>query len=79
MTTALLSLLIFIALAFYFTRIVKRVIVKPVAQSGLIGPEVLATKTRWDVIRERIPWVTWGVVGGLMLCPVCGWWVGWLE
>lgn len=77
MTTFLLSLLIFIALAYYLTRVKKRVIVKPVAKNGLIGPELLAEKTRLDALKEWARPMAWGVAVGLVVCPVCGWWVGW--
>lgn len=79
MTTALLALLIFVLLVYHFTRTIKRVLVKPVAPDGRVGPELLATKMRWDVLKEWLkPWV-WGVVVGLLLCPVVGGVMGWLE
>lgn len=73
MSTFLASLLILILLAFYFTRVVKRVIVKPVAKSGLVGPELLAEKTRLDAWREWLRPMAWGVVVGAVLWPVVGW------
>lgn len=76
MTPFLLGLLLFIGAAVYLTRVIKRVLVKPVAKSGLVGPELLAEKTRLDVLREWLRPMGWGVVVGGVLWPVCGWWMG---
>lgn len=73
MTTALTLLTFILFFAHYLTRVIKRVVVKPVAKSGLIGPELLAEKTRLDVWREWLRPMGWGVIVGAVMWPVIGW------
>lgn len=77
MTTFLLSLLLAFAFITYARRTIKRVLIKPVAKSGLVGPELLAEKTRWDVWVDWLRPAVYGVMVGAMVWPcgmVMGWW-----
>lgn len=65
MTTFLVTLLIIFAFIYWLRQRVKRVVIKPVAKSGLIGPELLAEKTRLDILREWLRPIPQGDPQGL--------------